>query len=323
MANYPSDVLPGELWGPYLMVANALNELERYQVAFIFASKEEGRLKRVYQYRSRCDNQMDLHDFPCDCDEIALELNTRSSFLTKDETVNGEMAFGKSYRLRWVERPEEGVRLRYDWDGEVPEFETLGASYKLDELPPNANGTEFTKVSVGIHVARKPSFFFSKGVLPLWLLTYLSTIDVYNLEVSDVSTRSGLIATYFLAAFAMLYVVGEALPRTDFLTKVDWAIMLTTCLIAVTGTMTHVLLWVEINVGPEQATTANQWTAVGVATIYVVGNLLIFAPPLLRARSKKYLLTREALPNEKTPPPTVRAGFHFIPTSKINFFKLH
>ena len=44
-----------------------------------------------------------------------------------------------------------------------------------------------------------------------------------------------LVATYFLAAFAMLYVVGECLPTTGFMTKIDWVLISTTVSIVLFG----------------------------------------------------------------------------------------
>ena len=56
--------------------------------------------------------------------------------------------------------------------------------------------------------------------MPLYLVTALS-FTTFEFEVDDLENRNNTVLTTFLAAFAMLYVVGEALPKTDFLTKVD------------------------------------------------------------------------------------------------------
>ena len=59
-----------------------------------------------------------------------------------------------------------------------------------------------------------------KALLPLYFLMILS-FGTFEFDVDNIEARSGSVSTYFLAAFAMLYVVGEALPKTDFLTKID------------------------------------------------------------------------------------------------------
>ena len=59
-----------------------------------------------------------------------------------------------------------------------------------------------------------------KALVPLYFLMILS-FGTFEFDVDDLSNRNGSVSTYFLAAFAMLYVVGEALPKTDFLTKID------------------------------------------------------------------------------------------------------
>ena len=47
------------------------------------------------------------------------------------------------------------------------------------------------------------------------------SFGTFEFEVDNLSDRNASVSTYFLAAFAMLYVVGAALPKVDFLTKID------------------------------------------------------------------------------------------------------
>ena len=63
----------------------------------------------------------------------------------------------------------------------------------------------------------------------------LLCFTTFMLPVEELSDRMSLVATYFLAAFAMLYVVGECLPTTGFMTKIDWVLISTTVSIVLFG----------------------------------------------------------------------------------------
>ena len=117
--------------------------------------------------------------------------------------------------------------------------------------------------------------------MPLFLLTALSS-STFGFAVDDFAGRSGNVATYFLAAFAMLYVVGEALPKTDFLTKVDEAIVLTTLTLASTGLASRVFVWAH----EETAKSWNRQTATWSLVIYVVCTCAIFLPAWMRQRQR-------------------------------------
>ena len=45
-------------------------------------------------------------------------------------------------------------------------------------------------------------------------------MGTFHFDAVNLSDRYSTVSAYFLAAFAMLYIVGEALPKTDFLTKI-------------------------------------------------------------------------------------------------------
>lgn len=78
---------------------------------------------------------------------------------------------------------------------------------------------QVTKLQLKFHIVRKSSFYFWKALLPLYMLAVLA-LTSFHFDTDALDARSGTVATYFLAAFAMLYVVGDTLPKTDFLTKI-------------------------------------------------------------------------------------------------------
>ena len=94
---------------------------------------------------------------------------------------------------------------------------------------------------------------------------------------------------YILAAFAVLFVVDKALPKTEFLTKIDIVIVLTIVNLAVTGFVSLVLDHMHTDDSSDDGDdkASEHWTLLAVAIlcgIYVLGNLAILCPPLLQQR---------------------------------------
>lgn len=228
----------------------------------------------------------DLKHFPFDIDALTVDLVSMSNYELYDESKKGQVPVGKTYRLRPVERVSEGTLFRFEWNGVIPEWTTLGISHQLEELPRTEAGTEHTRIRFSIWAAREWHFYFFKALVPLYMLTYLSTIETYQQEIDNTEGRSSIIATYFLAAFAMLYVVGESLPRLSFLTNIDKAILLSTIVIVSTGTASHIIKLIDNTLGREVATSVNLWAEVSVFGLYILGNVLIFLPALIRQRRR-------------------------------------
>ena len=77
----------------------------------------------------------------------------------------------------------------------------------------------------------------------------------------------------------MLYVVGAALPKTDFLTKIDIVIVLTTISLAFTGLASLLRATVHRDAGKE---VAERWNKIVetllIGGVYFLANMLIFGP---------------------------------------------
>jgi hypothetical protein len=204
----------------------------------------------------------------------------------------------------------------------IAEWDLHGVSSRIEELPINASGAYQTKVTLDFHVSRKAAYYFWKALLPLYLLTVLS-FSTFEFECDNLSDRNATVATYFLAAFAMLYVVGSALPKTDFLTKIDKVIILTTVSLACVGLAARYLSRVFNNHGVEVANTWNTIIEVGLVATYFISNCIIFLPAWWSQRSTIQKLqsfeydkqeTDNPIANaqHRTPlPPTVREGFDY------------
>jgi hypothetical protein len=132
------------------------------------------------------------------------------------------------------------------------------------------------------------------------------------------------VRTDFLAAFAMLYVIGKYLPKTDFLTLIDKVIIFTSAALAVSGlTSTFLFAYIERGVatnvvgayvsnampsasstsGDDAATdthamqeradaavVVNDSIAIGSGLIFVLAQIFYFVPVIVRSINAKETL---------------------------------
>jgi hypothetical protein len=87
-----------------------------------------------------------------------------------------------------------------------------------------------------------------------------------------------------LLQHAVLYVVGESLPKTDFLTQIDKCIVLTTLTLASTGYNSRIIAWMHETHGEATAVRWNHISEIATLVVYAVCTAGIFLPAFLRAR---------------------------------------
>jgi len=277
--------LPAKLWGPRLWVTNARPEMEEANLEFVMVDKQAGRLKRGRSYTGVFDDLQDLTDFPFDINDVELKWLTWCNWMTYDETHKGTHPTGVSYRLRpVVPGAGEGNWIDMRWNGDLPEWNMEGVTTVLSERPPNAQGQCGTDFLISFVVSRYAMFYFWKVLVPVYLVFMLS-LATYSLPIDSVDDRQALIGTYFIAAFAMLHVVGSYLPKTNFLTTIDKTIVLSTVLCAGLGILTPVI--------SRQEHYVNDLVWAGTIGIYVLGQLFVFVPPFLRRRKALRELTKK------------------------------
>ena len=115
-------------------------------------------------------------------------------------------------------------------------------------------------------------------------------------DTDDLVERSALTSSYFLSAFAMLYVVGDSLPKTHFLTRVDKLIVSTIVTISLSGLLSRMIY--SIHMSRDQATAEqwNFWVERGLAMLYVISNIYVFGPPWFQMRRHISKLLQADLP---------------------------
>ena len=151
-------------------------------------------------------------------------------------------------------------------------------------------------------------------MFPLYALALLN-FTALAFETDDLGERIATTSTFFLAAFAMLYVVGEHLPKTDFLTIVDQVIVVTTCSLFLMGLGSCIIFFVHRKFGEELAQQVN-WGFGIFLTACILYSLTLFHP--LRKRQQV------AVANSMTPErkrnavaKTTNSDFMYAPLAQI------
>jgi hypothetical protein len=275
--------LPHDLWGPYLVVENG--SCEWSQNTFALLDPASGRLKRGTTYSGDVETLLCLRDFPFDVDRVDLAFSCMSHWRTLDGEQVANCPRGRTYRLRPTRQKGEGKWLGLYFSSFVPEWQLLGVSTVVDEQPTNANGVDLTQVSFSFHVHRKSGFFVWKVLVPLYVLIVLC-FSGFLFDTADLPGRMGHTMTGFLAAAATLYVVGESLPKVDFLTKIDQMVTSCTLLLAFMAISFCIIgVWQE-EYGEDWAKRWNWIAAAALGIFFVLSNLMVFLPPVCRKCSR-------------------------------------
>ena len=100
--------LPGDLWGPDIILENAQNECEVVYDSFSLLSSETGRLKRTITFHGPVYNPMDLRDFPFDNDELEMKFITICNWRTLDGSRFGNDPVKRIYSLEPMLNRKDG-----------------------------------------------------------------------------------------------------------------------------------------------------------------------------------------------------------------------
>jgi hypothetical protein len=215
-----SGALPNRLWGPALKLGNNREGLNRNDLNnWLLFNKEIGRMRLGTQFIGGVHNPMDLRQFPFDTDSIELKFKAMAS---RQKGATGRLftANATHWTARAVETYNEKTSTVAFYSTHVNQWSIRGYKIGIRETRVQAGNFSFFDFVVGINVSRHCGFYFWKVVLPLYFLMAMS-FSTFMFEVDELEQRVNVISTMFLAAFAVLYVVNELVPKTDFLTKID------------------------------------------------------------------------------------------------------
>ena len=107
--------LPGDLWGPDIILENAQNECEVVYDSFSLLSSQTGRLKRTITFHGPVYNPMDLRDFPFDNDELEMKFITICNWRTLDGSRFGNDPVKRVYTLEPMLNRKDGAWRGKRW----------------------------------------------------------------------------------------------------------------------------------------------------------------------------------------------------------------
>ena len=220
------DPLPNHLWSPRPTIGEALGDFARRTCEFtIQIGTLEGAMYNLTWFEGNIKNPMDLHMFPLDTDTIEITF-----FASECYKRNGEINvnYKTDYRMLfdgWMFMAPENAP--YGW-----KLISTTVQYVWDEHCQDV-------LQIRLNIARSVSFYFFKVAVPLILITCLNFMGFY---LETLGERLANNVSLFLSALALLYVVGQDLPHTTFLTAIDKIVLVTLMLIFITS-IHFISLW--------------------------------------------------------------------------------
>mmetsp|Transcript_9062 Transcript_9062/g.25537 ORF Transcript_9062/g.25537 Transcript_9062/m.25537 type:complete len:760 (+) Transcript_9062:112-2391(+) len=276
--------LPGDLWGPDIILENAQNECEVVYDSFSLLSSDTGRLKRTITFHGPVYNPMNLRDFPFDNDELEMKFITICNWRTLDGSRFGNDPVKRVYTLEPMLNRKDVPFFFFGWGGKVSEFSILGWSQHV--FNPSANDPEKAiTFKFDIHLVRKAQYYYLKILLPLWLLV-LTSLSPYGIETDDLQGRLEVLVTLLLSTIAFLYIVQESIPKMSHLTVIDKVVIA-----SLVSLVLAVLFSFIISISPIPE-TLNWVLAIVNQVLYWAANIVLVGPP--HRRYKQYIADMEA-----------------------------
>ena len=117
--------LPGDLWGPDMILENAQNDISIVYDSFVLLNADQGRLKRTITYHGHISTIMELVDFPYDTEIVGLKFISINNWRTLDGKRHGNDPVNQIYYLKAM-LDRDDVDFFIHGFSKVQEFEMLG-----------------------------------------------------------------------------------------------------------------------------------------------------------------------------------------------------
>ena len=223
------DPLPKDLWSPGVTIEESLGDFVCRTTEFqISIGSLKGDVETLTIYEGTIENEQDLSIFPFETDTVVLNFAADKCYLKNGETnANYKTEFRLLFK-GWAFDVAPGPNVApYGWELVSTVVEPLGQEGFHDII------------QIKLNMKRKIGFYLCKVVLPLILITCLNFMGFFLDEFPD---RLANNVSLFLAAQALLYVVGSELPRGTFNTAIDRIVLITLTLIFATS-IHFAVLW--------------------------------------------------------------------------------
>lgn len=278
--------LPDDVWRPRVMVRNKIGDaiVEEHPVRIVDAAA--GRVMGAIFFEGVVSIDLELRSFPFDACAVPLYISQGESEFEHSDAYSLVLTRGGG---GGSSGDEQGGKSRVaifgalpGRDAEVSDFTVRGSSMVAQSRQVGGDGRLRDRLFAYCHLDRLASYYIWKVVVPLWCVCVLNW-SLFLYDPSELDARVNVCVTMFLATAALLYVVSESLPKTDFLTKLDQLILLTLFVqvLATVETWCVALMAREDWGMREEAEAVDMATSWGIPAIVVICNLALFGPPAI------------------------------------------
>eukprot|EP00924_Labyrinthula_sp_SR-Ha-C_P015964 snap_masked-scaffold_4-processed-gene-14.13-mRNA-1 protein AED:1.00 eAED:1.00 QI:0/0/0/0/1/1/2/0/476 len=279
------------LWHPDLYIYNSIDRtgenggrINEHPVSLM--NPKTGLLLYPIEVELMISMQMNLRNFPFDENIIKLNLLQSEDMSVDDFVLHPSLD------------PKSSLKFFYDVKA-TPEFDIVG--YSLDPYTGiGGNGVHYCNFDVHLHIRRRPSYYIWKTVMPL-VFTTIFSFTCFFFDIFELEARSNTAQTTLLTTVALLFVLAQELPKTNYLTRIDkFLLFCLTLQLYVAGSNLFYTRYQES--GPniveavEDFDYYSAWVCVG---SFILVTFLSFAPGIFKSSRK----------NEYTPPEKKPKGF--------------
>jgi hypothetical protein len=205
-----------EAWSPQFQFTNQQRVVRTFpEQLLVSPSGEVTYRQRVWGTFSQ---GLDLMDFPLDTQTFTVQLVASIPFVFTDQLV----------MIQDEEWPS-GLAPAFaipDWD--VVGWEASAGEYNPLNMPLGAPSFEFS-----FSAKRHVGYYLLKIMLPLLLIVMMSWI-VFWIDPKEMGTQISVSVTSMLTLIAYRFMVGSAVPKISYLTKLDLFILSATLLVFTT-----------------------------------------------------------------------------------------
>jgi Neurotransmitter-gated ion-channel ligand binding domain len=198
------------LWNPRVEINKEVDLEPQWDdnTSWNFKDSETGEMKYSQRYRGTLSNDMDLHNFPFDSDDIEI-------------TIGSELF--SSAKLQFVAEPnfdhtKSGAKCS------LVEWSMRNIVYVSTSCVSNSVGKGFSHITASVSIARNYAFYMWKIVFINCLVAAWSW-SVFWMDPTVLPDRMSTTLTLFLASVAFMFVTNDKLPRVPYLTILDRIIL--------------------------------------------------------------------------------------------------
>jgi hypothetical protein len=223
-------------WNISLNIANSTGAIE--VTRRLVEIHSDGRVRVSGYFSSKVATVFKLRRFPFDKQSFEIKIE---SFVYNSEVV--ELVTGND-------------RVHYAPELSLAEWRIVGIDAHVEKTLSVRDRVPFSRVVIGLHVAREWGFYVFKLWIPLIMIVALSW-SVFWMQGESLAGRIRISATAFLTVVAYQFAISGNLPKVAYLTVMDRLMIASFVLIALTALQSMFVVKLEIE-QPERAVTIDR-----------------------------------------------------------------